>query len=898
VLSLIAAICITTGAWCNLLEEPAQWSGHIGIPDGPDQISVGARDEGGLAVHVVSDGQAENHPIIGRRFNEPQDWSRFDRIHLKVRLTCKEPSISSRHFALVLYDEGARTGDSQTSPMRQQVIRHNDIPEGRWVQFDDWLTGVERAAVRQVEVYLYEFCGPQAPPWPPDEYDWELAALELQAIDDHCILWDGEEYPADAFRAQRGAPAAAVASEGGLRLTLGGDAHASTISDHGQVIGSAGKWPTGLMVRDAALPGPPRTVGGALRQVGRGEDPRRQIRQQAHLRDLGLEVRATYRGRQDCIEVAGYVADTTGADRAVTVYLALPLLDAPWLWWDSVVTARTEPDESRELACLEGEQAFGLKGRHSKYPLGAVSLPGHGGLTMAVSIGEPVVHRIAYNPSLGMLYVAVDLGLVPGRSAKGRPMSQAPFRFIIYPHDPAWGFRSALQGYYELFPEAFTKRVRREGAWWCWGQAKDDPEAVRAGATIDWGPYWIDQGKYSNEHDMLTLFYLCPEYYEQSMGDYDRPPTPREAWDRVRALAQGNAAQMDIAQKLYHARIGGGHLLMEGMKVWQTQHTVADYLRLITTATLASVIHDVDGRPVGTIERVPWMGDSWRACSYTCNLDPDIPGGKGWFNDTVALDWGFRTWEGQGVRLDGVGLDVIGGHAGVAGINRRREHFRYADVPLTFCAANHEPVQVTVFGTLEWLERLAFNMHERGRAVMTNSGSRGWLTFGAPHIDVFGAERPMFRDPAFMRAIARHKTLADLPYKPQPEWQVASHLLWCVFPGQGSDMQLLAKYTPLLRELSNAGWEPVTAARATPATVRVERYGTGAPVYLVIHNTTDARVESRLVLDGALLARNLGGAEVRRPMAPDPAAQPLDCAGGALDLALEPRETAVLALNQ
>lgn len=39
----------------------------------------------------------------------------------------------------------------------------------------------------------------------------------------------------------------------------------------------------------------------------------------------------------------------------------------------------------------------------------------------------------------------------------------APFSFVLYRHDPAWGMRSAAARFYELFPESFRKRATYEG---------------------------------------------------------------------------------------------------------------------------------------------------------------------------------------------------------------------------------------------------------------------------------------------------------------------------------------------------------------------------------------------------------------------------------------------------
>ncbi len=842
-LLLILSTAAQAPADLDLAADPGAWTGLIGL-GGESTIAVEAAPKGVRAV-VGADGGQESHPILRRVFDKPQDWSRFTRLHTRVRLTCEDPAVAHKHFCFVFYDDKARAGGD--GPMVQQTLLRDRIPVGQWVESDDWLTGIERSAVRQFEVYLYEYLGPISPPWDPYRYSWEFASLELRELGAGDVVFDGVPFSAAELKAAAARGRAAVSTDGGLRVTLGDTGCVSRVDIGGRQVGSAEGRPTGLLVRDVARGGPPVPIGGEAREADG------VVRHRARVEGLGLGVEATYRSVGPRIEVSGVLRDLRGEDQAVTLYLALPV-GKGWRWWDSISVGRSDVDERGEFANLETGRDYGLGGEHSKYPLGVIAHPERGGLVLALRMDEPVVHRIRYNPRLGLFYVALDFGLTPGARHAGRPLSEAPFRFLVYRSDPAWGMRSALQRYYDQFPQFFTKRVNREGAWTCWGHAKDKPELTAAGAAIDWGPYWLEQGRYSNEHGLLTLFYLCSEYYEQSMGDHDRSPTPEEAWERVRGLAGGDEAELAKVEKLYHPRIGGGHLLMVGMDFYRRDHTTRDYLREIARATVASVAHDVEGRPVGTVEKQPWIGDSHRAAAYTCNLDPDLPGGKGRFNTDLVLDYGFRAWEEQGVRPDGLALDIFGAR----GVNYRREHFPYADVPLSFSTQDHRPVLVNVFTSIEWLREVAASLREKGRVVMANSGSAGFLSFAAPYLDILGSETAAFADPDFARAVAYRKTLADLPYGPQPEPQVAAHLLHAVFPGEGSDLALLGRYTPVLRDLSAAGWEPITDVRVLPEVVRVERYGSGAKVWLVLHNPTGAGVAAELRLEGALAAAKRG----------------------------------------
>ena len=170
-------------------------------------------------------------------------------------------------------------------------------------------------------------------------------------------------------------------------------------------------------------------------------------------------------------------------------------------------------------------------------------------------------------------------------------------------------------------------------------------------------------------------------------------------------------------------------------------------------------------------------------------------------------------------------------------------------------------------------------------------GSSGFstLTFGAPHLDIFGVEHGWVPDPDFLRAMAYRKPITDLPYSPRAPWVVGYYLLHCIFPGEGHDREMMRRYVPLLRELSAAGWEPVTGARADSPQVRLERYGSGSRVYLVAHNKAEQPVRTRIALDAATLRLPSASAF----LLPDGKAVP---DGRTLTLRLEAKQTVVVRL--
>ena len=61
------------------------------------------------------------------------------------------------------------------------------------------------------------------------------------------------------------------------------------------------------------------------------------------------------------------------------------------------------------------------------------------------------------------------------------------------------------------------------------------------------------------------------------------------------------------------------------------------------------------------IHNCPWISDSNWVAIFPCNLDPAIPGGKGWFAKQVFIDYALRGMEEQGAHYDGIALDSFGG---------------------------------------------------------------------------------------------------------------------------------------------------------------------------------------------------------------------------------------------
>jgi len=876
-LALLIGTALMLTAACaeelDLAADPSRWVCNVDRPDAT--MSFTPTQDAPLAATIVSDGGQEDYPKIRIDFEQPQDWRRFMRLRSKLRVTCDHPGADAKQIAFVFYDRKTLRTDLEDRPMTQQVISHL-VRLNRWVQLRDWLPNIHRSEIAQVDIYLYE-----DPPLEPHEYRWEFAEMILEGVGDEAGSFDTEVYSKDDMAALPSEGAQTVATGDGLSIAIDNAGQVSRVAVDGEALGALDGQVTGILLRDATGLEPPAPAGGTIT----AEDGK--IRQVAEVASLGLSLDATYEAQADRIEVSGTLADLRGEDRAITLSLALPAVDAPWQWWDSIAAMRTAGEDQFELSCFEMGVAYGVNGVHSKYPIGAVSLPDQGGLTLGIRMDEPVVHRITYNPQRKLFFIAMDFGLVPETTVDGRSLSEVPFRILLYRHDPAWGFRSALQRYYDFFPEFFTKRTTREGGWYVWGDVADTEGALDAGFGFHWGPVGVEAVKWDNAHDLTSLLYIEPEFFQQTMGDFDKRPTKRAALDRLQKIVDGDEAELSAFEKLGYA-----HSYVPSY--WIDKHSFRDALTTVARAASVSVNYDRGDVPAGGAGQYSWMTESKWGVIFPCNLDPDIPGGKGWFCRRVYIDPHLDGFEAAGAHFDGIALDSFGGYGQANRANYRREHFKYSSTPLSFSSMDFEPVQVAAFASVEWVRELAREMHDQGKVLMANcswGNTPAWLTFGGIYLDIFGAEATQFADPDYIRAIAYRKACTDLPYKPRPDWEIAWHQLHGIYPGHGNKLDVMAQYAPILRDLSAAGWEPITHARTNADHVRIERYGSGDTVYLVVHNGADEPASATVTIDAAGLG--MDQYSVKRHGDADA----LAVADGDLSLDLEARQTVLLELT-
>ena len=640
-----------------------------------------------------------------------------------------------------------------------------------------------------------------------------------------------------------------LSTDDGLKMMLRDNSIASLRLDGKELSGSS---PSGFLARDFAADSDIYAfTGGACKE-------------------LGLNLEANFSPGRDHLAIEGCVTDTTGRDRAVTLLFALPLDATGWHWGD----------DARRSRLIEGNSEFansislrcGANGKMSLYPLAAV-WNDRSGLALALDMDHPAQYRLVYHAGTKQFFIAYDFGLAKDTT---KLPGGAGFRFVLYCFDPRWGFRAALQKYYDIFPQHFAKRVTREGVWMPFTDIATVPGFDDFGFAFQEGAPNV---AFDDQHGIASFVYVEPMSHWLAM--------PRDV-----------PRTYDSALSVLNKELAGAR----GKEAAE-----------MAAATLTSGIEGADGRLFLYLVKAPWCDGG----VFSLNPDPAIPTtpehpfnkamvmqqtieaafkknepkqglttnlpvttrpGKDAFHRVPGIPeergrGGTRPYQTSGQPgLDGVYLDSL--EMSAAELNYRREHFRSASAPLVFDREGR-PCQLMIFNTWTFERDIAAQMHVRGKLLFANAVL--WqFAFPAPQLDVLGTEVNWLHQGEYLpdsdavmnfrRALCRQKPyclLMNTDYARFTPELVERYFQRCLFYGvwpgffdeeaaskdpywvspkkwYERDRPLFKKYIPLLRRLTAAGWQPLTHASCDNSRILVERFGPGAgdTVFLTLLNDT------------------------------------------------------------
>ena len=825
---LILTVLVTAGFAAgnerSLQGALQHWTGVAGdnMP-----IEVTAASDRTLVVKAQPDGGSESFPHLNLALKQPEDWRRFHKLVGEVKLTSGNPDIvaNGKEINFCLYDENLRHENLAGNPAVQQSFGKPKVAAGDWQPLELDLSTAERGKVRGLDIYLYEM-----PYSYPHEYQFEFRNLRLVGEDLSKVVFDGVSFDPAILKGEAGRAVGELATAGdGLRLALGDRGGIVRLTEPAGTLGRRENGVSGILLRDAAQNGVPVMAGGEITaQDG-------VIRQAAVLPELKLSLEAEYLTRGESLIIRGAVETLEAADRAVTVYVTLPVDSGSYEFFQSLSRSAEPFREFRSLPHYEVK----LTG----YPFTALADSGADlALGIGVDLGKPCTYRLGFNPALKVLYVAFDLALTDIETVHGESLKVGNFEAVVYPTDAAWGMRSAAERYYQLYPEYFVDRVQCGGGWevpWHRRQSGQTPEEIVAGGyRFVWGADELsaEEWNWNADHDILNLIYIEPEFFQFSMGDY-QSPTTEETMARLKRLSENDETEWRKFLPLHYSTAYNcnPHAKSADRRA---------FLHSLMKATLASGMQDKNGELVlGLGNRVAWIGDSGFGAMVPCNLNPAIPDGRGMAAFETMLEPMMAEFAAEQRRAPrGFGLDCFMD----VPPDYRRENFRYAALPLAFDPETKQPMVQRGFGSLEWLKALTERCRPRNMVVMANAF--GPMTFASPYLDIFGIEGTMVSDPEFLRTIAGPKRpITYLPYDPQPKPGIEYHLFWGIYPGRNVTVDILRPMIPVLDALYEASWQPVTRLEADQG-VRVERYGVSGvgKIYFTAHNPGRSAVKTTL----------------------------------------------------
>lgn len=657
------------------------------------------------------------------------------------------------------------------------------------------------------------------------------------AVFDHAVVGSPANPPDLA-----GEPVLSIATGDGLGLglTATGGAVAALGLDGNPLVPAGRAYTGGFFARDAFAGSAFIHAGGTVTEDGG------TLALDGRLPALDLSLTAAFVPLADSIAVSGELTDLTGTDRAITLYFALPFDPGGWRWGDDQRHSRTirGTPEYRLTAASDG-----LDTGFSSFPwssaTGLVRNDGTAaGLSLAFPLDAPRQVRLVAHPDTRQLYVAFDLGLSPG--ALKNP-SRASFAFRIYRHDARWpfgddaseGFRASAQRYYGLFPQlfAFGDPAGGQGIWTAYVDLSPIPNLADFGIAYHEGV--VEYVPFDDTAGIATFRYVTePWSYHMPIDD---PTVDNTNYEQVMAYLRDQ----------YQNGTGRDQQMAE--------------------ATLSSGSFDDSGRYRFRPEAAPWCNAGGNCAVFILDPDPDVDVPPYTVNK-ASTDWNPDVWSTYDSlpTLDGEYVDGSGQYSLIQ--NFRRAHFRAADLPLAFDPTTRRVTIPEIFSVAEYTRVITDDIHARGKLTMSNAFLNG-VPWTVEQYDFNGAETDWLRTGSFRpeddrwfnyrRALSHRKPFGTLMHTNfatltagQLERYMQISLFYGIYPSLGidtvtgasywarpdlyeRDRSLFRKYVPLVREVSLAGWQPVTGATSSDPVVYLERWGSGATLRLTVRNDND-----------------------------------------------------------
>ena len=212
--------------------------------------------------------------------------------------------------------------------------------------------------------------------------------------------------------------------------------------------------------------------------------------------------------------------------------------------------------------------------------------------------------------------------------------------------------------------------------------------------------------------------------------------------------------------------------------------------------------------------------------------------------------------------------------------NYRRSHWEYTDYPLVFSYDTKGPVLLGILSQYEFLENMRSKMIEEDRVFAGNVFAASYSFY--PHLlDVLGSERwdstfddwcgyayrtMCYQKPISNTLVWNYQGSGDITNS-EVEIYINDQMFYGMFPGMDwynedhdrywgnsaiydRDRDLFVKYIPIIKTLSDAGWEPIPYATCDNPDIKFERYGSiDDGVYYTVGNIGSEVRNGALTID-------------------------------------------------
>ncbi len=552
-----------------------------------------------------------------------------------------------------------------------------------------------------------------------------------------------------------------------------------------------------------------RPCVGRIRPEGRGarflgEVSRMHVRLSAQITPVRYGIR-----------VDGTVTDTRGVDRAVGVQFSLPINALGWTWWQD--SEEHQVVDGNSLCRFTYQCESGI-GECSIYPWCALS-GAQAGISMSLPLEQgPQTFILQHNQQVPATSVTFYCGLT---QSAGRHPGTAPFSFLLYSHDPMWGMRSAMERFYQLDPNSFRRRATRP----LYLNYVDSERLDKRRAKLI-----LDQRLAVSGPLVFGEGFDCVGTMSMSY-DFWFLPTAHTNWLSDSQVVEGLQSYTPSQELRYYGAPTLSNLLQ---MVAYDEHGQFRYIE----DTRYWLPHEGYNRSV-----VAGWGLNFRV-----DDDPDVCSVQRDRCQNVVAAF-LKAHPASTPWQAAFTADAIEGYQGnEKGIDYRPDHFRTTAAPLTF---GYQKLKVALANPVwDFHNKFLYPLsQQQGFLVCGNANGYGQC-FTVPFLDIGMAEfgwDPQHPEQVdrYLRAIAYQKMWrywhvldGKGQYADSNLDLLQSQLKRClaldIFPpcrwlAQGSEANMEAVrplfqyYIPILEELWNAGWQPVTYANA--GGVNVERFG-------------------------------------------------------------------------